>query len=296
MPDFQGCFAHPRPIVSSGADSLSLYFKKDQLQSQMSIQRPHQLELPYTKTMMGFLLFNPEPVHILMIGLGGGSMVKFFHQHLRQTCITVVEINPHVVSLRDQFLVPPDDDRLQVICADGADFMCVAQPEFDVVLVDGFDELGQSVQLSSMAFYAHCRRVLLPSGVLAVNLDGEHPGHAAFLQRLETVFSGHLLEVPVSQRSNHIVFATKDGASVLDDLSLHRAIAHQTDTVRAQLEDDLLGIVQLQHARRTDFAVVWPLPTANDAGIAATVVDTRECGTCTIDAMHPTNCQTSEAR
>ena len=35
-----------------------------------------------------------------MIGLGGGSLVRFCHRHLPHSRMTVVEINPAVVALR----------------------------------------------------------------------------------------------------------------------------------------------------------------------------------------------------
>jgi spermidine synthase len=58
--------------------------------------------------MMLVLLFNPAPRSILMIGLGGGSLPKYCHRHLPQCDITVVEINPAVISLREAFQVPPE--------------------------------------------------------------------------------------------------------------------------------------------------------------------------------------------
>ena len=53
---------------------------------------------------------------------GGGSLAKFCYRHLPDTCITVVEINPHVIALRDEFKVPPDDRRFRVVEADGVHF------------------------------------------------------------------------------------------------------------------------------------------------------------------------------
>ncbi len=55
---------------------------------------------------MGFLLFNPRPQHIGMIGLGGGSIQKYCHRYLPHTEISVAEINPDVITLRDCFRVP----------------------------------------------------------------------------------------------------------------------------------------------------------------------------------------------
>jgi spermidine synthase len=82
------------------------------------------LVLSYTRTMTAFILFNSEPKRIAVIGLGGGSMPKWCYRQLPSTDITVIEINPKVVPLRDQFYIPAGDDRFRVICGDGADLYC----------------------------------------------------------------------------------------------------------------------------------------------------------------------------
>jgi spermidine synthase len=99
----------------------------------------------YTRKMMGFLAFQPRPKQILIIGLGGGSLVKNCHRHLPTTRITAVEIDPDVLALRSQFLVPPDDDRLTVVQADGADHvarMADRGEQINAILVDAYDHTG----------------------------------------------------------------------------------------------------------------------------------------------------------
>ena len=89
---------------------------------------PERLVLDYTRTMMGFLLLQPAPQRIAMIGLGGGSLLKYCRRHLPDAEFTAVEISPEVIALRRQFGIPDDDARLRVVCADGADFVVLADP------------------------------------------------------------------------------------------------------------------------------------------------------------------------
>ena len=85
------------------------------VQSAMRVNAPNGLELAYTRAMMGFLLFHPEPRNILMIGLGGGSVAKFVHHKLPAVQTRVVEISPQVVTAaRNHFFVPEADPRLQI--------------------------------------------------------------------------------------------------------------------------------------------------------------------------------------
>ena len=100
-----------KPFVRNDSTGKSLHFTLGELQSRMLSSSPWQLDLDYTRTMMGFLLFNRAPAHIGMIGLGGGSLVKFCHRSLPLSKMTVLEINPHVIALRREFLVPDDAIR-----------------------------------------------------------------------------------------------------------------------------------------------------------------------------------------
>ena len=49
-----------------------LHLGSQAIQSAMRLSRPWDLELAYTRAMMGFLMFNSTPQDVLMIGLGGG--------------------------------------------------------------------------------------------------------------------------------------------------------------------------------------------------------------------------------
>ncbi|WZB62866.1 hypothetical protein WJ970_06090 [Achromobacter xylosoxidans] len=107
-----------RPFVRDVGDRRSLHFSEQVIQSSMSLLNPDALELEYTRMMMGFVLFNPAPDRIVMVGLGGGSLAKFCHRHLPRSQVEALEINPAVIALRGDFMVPPDDERFRVIACD----------------------------------------------------------------------------------------------------------------------------------------------------------------------------------
>ncbi|MEO8121153.1 MAG: fused MFS/spermidine synthase, partial [Rhodoferax sp.] len=204
----------------------------------------------YTKTMMAFLLAKPHPAHILMIGLGGGSLAKFCYQNFPQTRITVVEINPHVIAMRQQFLIPDDDERLQVVCADGADFVRDAPTGFDVILVDGFDARGLSVQLCTPAFYRNCCRIMTPSSVLVVNLDNDNPAHPVFIDRIKQAFEGNFVEINVLDRNNSITFANKGIPISSCGMSLSGSLGHHALEARSQLQSELQRILEILDSRQ----------------------------------------------
>ena len=209
MPDTQPAADHVKPYVHVSLSSKALHFSISEIQSRMLILDPHALDLEYTRTMMGFLLFKPEPRDITMIGLGGGSLAKFCYRHLPKSRIRVVEINPHVVALRDEFHVPRDDARFSVVTADGAAFVRQCATRCDVLMVDGFDSEGQPSGLSSQRFYDDCLDMLQPDGMLVVNLHQGHRQFDIFVDRIRRSFNDAVLLVDGSDLSNTIVFASR---------------------------------------------------------------------------------------
>jgi spermidine synthase len=196
----------------------SLHFTLGEVQSSMRADRPDELELDYTRTMMGFLLLNPQPKAIAMIGLGGGSLAKFCHRHLPGARITAVENNPHVIAMRAEFNIPADDDRLEVVCDDGAAFVARREAAFDVMLVDAYSASGLPPQLSSQEFYDACLRALVPGGLLVVNLHADDAGHEAATQRIARSFEGNAMQVLAVEKSNCIVLAGRQRAVTLEAL------------------------------------------------------------------------------
>lgn len=203
---------HVKPFVFEGLGSKTLSFSISDIQSCMRIDDPNALALEYTRTMMGFLLFRPEPRSIGMIGLGGGSMAKYCYHYLSGARIQVAEINPLVIALRDDFHVPRDDARFIVFQADGADFVRRGSRRFDVLVIDGYDPEGLPERLSSQSFYDDCHESLQPDGVMVVNLQFGDPANDEHLSRIRRSFQGAVLVVDDGEENHSIVFACKGKA------------------------------------------------------------------------------------
>lgn len=222
------------PFLRETLTTKALQFSIGEIQSRMDLRDPYALDLDYTRTMMAFLLFRPRPRHIAMIGLGGGSLAKFCHRHLPQAQVQVVEINPHVIALRDHFHVPPDGERFQVVRGDGAQFVrqCPVKP--DVLLVDGFDSSGQPEALCSQRFYDDCSELLHPGGLMVVNLHRGHRHHARHVDRIGRSFGGDLLVVDDDELTNSVVFACEGevfGAARAGGMRRPRSLARDTSAV-----------------------------------------------------------------
>ena len=188
----------------------TLHIGSDTVQSSMRIARPHDLEVSYTRSMMAFLLFKPDPREVMMVGLGGGSLAKFIYHRLPRARTVAIEINPRVVTIaREYFLVPPDDERLTVVVGDGAEYLQRGKLAADVIVLDGYDAESQVEALSTPAFYRDCSRVLGEAGVMVVNLWGGDRNFTTCVNRLAKAFDGLVACLPAGKPGNIAALAFK---------------------------------------------------------------------------------------
>ena len=199
------------PQLQEDEDTLSLHFAFPTIQSRMIKAEPERLDLDYTQTMMGFLLFKSTPEFIAMIGLGGGSIAKYCRRNLPESDFTAVEIAPQVIALRDKFGIPEDGPLFRVILADGAEFIRSKSESYDALLIDGFDSDGQPNQLCSLSFYDDCRNAIRQGGLLVVNLCSDDPACRIYISRIRGAFKEKVIAVEAEEGENIIVFAFKDG-------------------------------------------------------------------------------------
>jgi spermidine synthase len=279
-----------RPFAFDHGDIRTLHFDERFIQSAMRISAPQQLLLSYTRAMMAFLLFQPQPRHIVMIGLGGGSLAKYCYARLPDTRISVLEVDADVIALRRTFLVPDDDERFCIIHADAVDAIAAiaemnapydkanntannaaknmandeatdaankayegSNATVDVILHDGYGADGLPSMLSTPAFYRACCNALAPGGVLVSNLWGEADNLVTLMQRLHAAFEARLWWCGAGD-ANRIVFSLKDGAPTTESTLTTRLArrAAQYDLRHDLSFCDLVG--RLQHAEEKDHA------------------------------------------
>lgn len=201
--------SYPKPFVVDDGERRYLYFNTRLMQSAMRLAAPNELDLRYTQKMMSFLLFNPHPKRIVLIGLGGGSLVKFCYTRMPAVHMTAIDINPDVIAFRDVFMLPPDGPRLQILQADGAEYLESAEKGIDIVLVDAFDETGFAPALANREFLASIHARLSGNGVLVINLAGEKETYAGLIGLAMEVFDEQVIVFAVPEDGNHILLAFK---------------------------------------------------------------------------------------
>ena len=231
----------PHSIEASEESGVRfLHFGSEWVQGAMRIARPYALELEYTREMMACVLLrgyeNADegwPKRVLQIGLGAGSITKFWHRYFPETHQTIVEINPGVVAMAYQsFKLPRDDERIHIHAADGVAWMNESKQKFDCIMVDGYDQHARFGGLGSEAFYRDCHARLTKRGLLVLNLFGRSRGYRQQLDSLNDVFNGRVLALPpiesapgASDGGNAIVFAAVGEAMAVDSQTLREGAA-----------------------------------------------------------------------
>ena len=194
--------------IKDSGDFRSLYFGSSTLQGRMSLSRPHELVLSYTQYMLMALLVHPNPQNILIIGIGSGSFVRFFHHHFPHCRIDAVDYSQHVINAARGYFLLPENSRITVHCKDGYQFLKKHNKyPYDIILVDAFNDLGMAPTIYSNKCFRLCAHNLSPNGVVSCNTWSSK---SARLQEIRTMLASHLtgqLTLPVPERGNIIILS-----------------------------------------------------------------------------------------
>jgi len=162
-------------LVYEDADSRCLCFTRECLvgrQSCIDLKQPDRLVFEYTQMMLGALYLEPDPVSILIIGLGGGTLPRTLRQLLPDALIDVVEIDPAVLRVAQQYFGFRTDARLHVFEEDGRSYVRGALrggQHYALIMLDAYDNQYIPEHLLTREFLLQVRSLLAPGGIVAAN-------------------------------------------------------------------------------------------------------------------------------
>jgi spermidine synthase len=141
-------------------------------QSCIDLQLPNHLVFEYTRMMLSSLFLTPEPQHILVIGLGGGTLPMALERVLPHAEIDTVEVDPAVVIVAQHYFGFHTDVRLHVIEQDGRAYVrqaIRAGTHYDLIMLDAYDNQYIPEHLLTREFLNEVRSLLTTGGVVAAN-------------------------------------------------------------------------------------------------------------------------------
>jgi spermidine synthase len=108
---------------------------------------------------------------VLIVGGGDGGMLEEVLKHRNVEKVTQVEIDAGVIDFSKRYLPSIckdayDDPRLDLVIADGVDFVANCTERYDVAIVDSTDPVGPGEVLFSETFYGKAKNCLAAGGIL----------------------------------------------------------------------------------------------------------------------------------
>jgi spermidine synthase len=214
-------------FVAENDGTRSLYFGDGILQSSIRLDNPGSIIDNYNQSIMSCLLFLEEPRSVLLIGLGGCSLVHFLLRTFPGCAVDVVEIRKQVIDLAyEYFLLPKWNPNLRIFHAAGQDFVRQQAEEngnYDLIIVDAFDDDGPAAALSVTPFIDTCRSRLKEGGICVMNLwhrpkDNFPRLHASF----QEVFGGNTLKLIPDEKCWNVIVFGFNGPVDSGDLASYR--------------------------------------------------------------------------
>jgi len=113
---------------------------------------------------------------VCVVGGGDGGMLREILKHASVERAVLVEIDADVISFCRQHMPSVsagafDDPRVEVVIADGIEYMRHCPERFDLIVIDSTDPAGPGEALFSEAFYQDCANHLTSDGIV-VNQNG----------------------------------------------------------------------------------------------------------------------------
>ena len=163
--------AYHRLVVTDNDGVRLLRFERNH-QSSMRLDDPFETDIEYVGYLHLTLAVKPDASRTLVIGLGGGSVVKRMWRDYAAMHLDVVEIDVEVADLAVEFFAVPKDERIRIIVDDGRAYLRLCPETYDIIIVDAFDDDHIPRPLLTEEFLRECRDHLSPDGVIAYNMIG----------------------------------------------------------------------------------------------------------------------------
>jgi spermidine synthase len=191
---------NPIFITENREGLRTLRFSREGIcQSIVKLDDPEFLALPYANVLPFCLGFGEKPQRILLVGLGGGTLLRFFHSILPETQLEVVEIDPDVVEVAKSHCGVEENDRIQIFIEDGRDFIESHEARYDLIILDSYGSESIPPHLLTAEFLHGVRAALTPRGIVAANVWGR--SHNRFYEHMlltyrEVFEDVYVLDVP----------------------------------------------------------------------------------------------------
>ncbi|NMB11792.1 MAG: polyamine aminopropyltransferase [Firmicutes bacterium] len=124
------------------------------------------------------LAVHPHPRRVAVIGGGDGGSIREIIKHGSVEKAVLVEIDEQVIEASRQYLPEIscglDDDRVEVLIADGIAHIRESKNTYDVIIIDSTDPVGPAVGLFTEEFYRDVYEALTDQGIMVAQTESPY--------------------------------------------------------------------------------------------------------------------------
>lgn len=190
----------------------------DALQTLINRRSPEKPELGYIHQLA--LAVRAQPGECCLLGLGGAGVAHALATYLGDIKIIAVENNLDVIKIASTYFMADKLKNLTIIEQDANLFVQQCNTRFQHLLVDLYESHAFPTQCNTLDFFINCKRLLLPDGILALNITNIQEQSSLF-NYLREIFCQRTVTLPVKGAANMIVLACNSStiAPLLDLLT-----------------------------------------------------------------------------
>ena len=191
--------------------------------------------------MAGFDPASGENCRVLILGMGTGTYARQCLRYFGNMEIEGVEIDEKITALAGTYFDCPPEAK--TVTYDGRAYLGAADRQYDVIMVDAYQDITIPFQMSSKEFFEMVHAHLAPGGVMVVNMNMRSGSEGSINEYLTdticTVFPA-VATVDVAGGTNRELFASDDpamegtlreGTARLSDRELASLLTYAADSL-----------------------------------------------------------------
>jgi len=177
-----------RIVVYDDGDTRYLRFGSRALQTSMSIKNPDKVLWEYIRTFITTWYWKKDNQDSLLIGLGGGAIVKYLKKYFPGKHIDIAEIDPAVVDIAKKYFFTEFSPNMKVFTYDGRIVVKRINKNYDIISLDAFNSDYIPFHLLTKEFLQEVKRKLKNNGVVLQNIFTTNELKARILNTFKSVF------------------------------------------------------------------------------------------------------------
>jgi spermidine synthase len=252
-----------RSIRGNNGNSLESLVLDHLVHSYTDLKDPLYLEYEYIRMYEEIVRWQSskrKSFKVLFLGGGGYTFPRFIEVKYPKAEIDVVEIDPEITQVVQNYLGISKESRIRSFNEDGRWFVmhCKEKGSYDFIIGDAFNDLSIPYHLTTKEFTMQLKSLLKPDGLLLANVIDSFKKGAfmpSYIRTLEEVFGKgnvHLLTLSSDYEnigiSTHVVVASPQRLDMNDFITALKGKGEEEMTSHVTPQEQLQQYLKERHS------------------------------------------------